>query len=54
MGMEKTYDHGIQENAQERDQENDFVNWIDMGEAIKKLSYINEKKVLKKAQGLMH
>jgi 8-oxo-dGTP pyrophosphatase MutT (NUDIX family) len=44
----------IQENAQERDQENDFVNWVDMGEAIKKLSYINEKKVLKRAQGLMH
>ena len=44
----------LQENAQQRDEENDSVVWLDMGEAIKRLSYLNEKKVLKKAQGLMH
>lgn len=44
----------IQENAQPRDQENDAVSWVDVGEAVKRLSYINEKKVLKKAQGLLH
>lgn len=44
----------VQENFQERDQENDMVSWVDVGEAAKRLSYINEKKVLKKAQGLMH
>ena len=42
-----------QENAQARDQEADEVGWFDYGEAMRRLSYLNEKKVLKKAQGLM-
>jgi len=43
----------IEENAQPRDQEADAVAWFDLGEATRRLSYLNEKKTLKKAQGLL-
>lgn len=41
------------ENAQERDQEADSVGWYDAGVAKKKLSYLNEKKILAKAESLL-
>ncbi len=43
----------VQENAQPRDQEADTVGWFDIGVAKKKLSYLNEKKILVKAEGLL-
>lgn len=43
----------IEEDAQPRDQEADSVAWFDMGVAKKKLSYLNEKKILAKADGLV-
>ena len=42
-----------QENASVRDEEADQVSWLELGEANKRLTYINEKKLLKKAQGLI-
>ena len=41
------------ENAQQRDQEADEVAWFDFPEALRKLSYLNEKKILKKAQRMV-
>lgn len=43
----------IEEDAQPRDQEADSVAWYDIGVARKKLSYLNEKKILVKADGLI-
>jgi len=40
------------EDAQPRDQEADSVGWYDPGVAKKKLSYLNEKKILSKAESL--
>ncbi len=37
----------------ERDQEAHSVGWYDVGVAKKKLSYLNEKKILGKAEGLL-
>jgi 8-oxo-dGTP pyrophosphatase MutT (NUDIX family) len=42
-----------EENAQQRDQEADSVGWYDVGVAKKKLSYLNEKKILSKAESLL-
>ena len=36
-----------------RDDEAHSVGWFDVGEAYRRLTYINEKKLLKKAQGLI-
>ena len=41
------------EHAQERDQEADSVGWYDAGVAKRKLSYLNEKKILAKAESLL-
>jgi len=41
------------EHAQQRDQEADEVAWFDFPEALRKLSYLNEKKILKKAQRMV-
>ena len=41
------------EDAQPRDQEADSVGWYDAGVAKKKLSYLNEKKILSKAESLL-
>jgi 8-oxo-dGTP pyrophosphatase MutT (NUDIX family) len=43
----------VKENAQERDQEADSVGWYDAGVAKKKLSYLNEKKILSKSESLL-
>lgn len=43
----------IRENVQERDEEADSVGWYDAGVAKKKLSYLNEKKILGKAESLL-
>ncbi len=43
----------IEENAQERDEEADEVRWFDIGQAKSRLSYLNEKKILEKAQSLL-
>lgn len=43
----------VEENAQPRDQEADSVGWYDVGVAKKKLSYLNEKKILGKAETLL-
>lgn len=43
----------VKENAQTRDQEADSVGWYDVGVAKKKLSYLNEKKILGKAESLL-
>jgi 8-oxo-dGTP pyrophosphatase MutT (NUDIX family) len=43
----------VQENVRQRDEEADQVSWLDIGEANRRLTYINEKKLLKKAQGLI-
>lgn len=40
----------LEENSQQRDEEADDVAWFDFPEAMRKLSYLNEKKILKKAQ----
>lgn len=42
-----------QENARPRDQEADEVAWFEFPEALRKLSYLNEKKILKKAQRMV-
>lgn len=42
-----------EEDAQERDDEADSVRWFDLGEARRRISYRNEKKVLEKAQGIL-
>lgn len=42
-----------EENAAERDEEAHSVGWYDVGVAKKKLSYLNEKKVLAKAESLL-
>lgn len=42
-----------QENARQRDEEADSVGWYDAGVAKKKLSYLNEKKILAKAESLL-
>ncbi len=42
-----------EEDAQQRDQEADSVGWYDIGVAKKKLSYLNEKKILGKAESLL-
>jgi 8-oxo-dGTP diphosphatase len=42
-----------EEDAQPRDQEADSVGWYDVGVAKKKLSYLNEKKILGKAESLL-
>ena len=43
----------VEEDAQQRDQEADSVGWYDVGVAKKKLSYLNEKKILSKAESLL-
>ena len=43
----------LQEDAQPRDQEADSVGWYDVGVAKKKLSYLNEKKILGTAESLL-
>lgn len=43
----------VEEDARERDQEADSVRWFDIGEARKRLSYLNEKKVLQKAESII-
>lgn len=43
----------VQEDAQQRDEEADSVGWYDVGVAKKKLSYLNEKKILGKAESLL-
>ena len=43
----------VEENAQARDDEADSVGWYDVGVAKKKLSYLNEKKTLSKAESLL-
>lgn len=43
----------VRENARERDQEADEVSWFEFPEALRKLSYLNEKKILKKAQRMI-
>jgi 8-oxo-dGTP pyrophosphatase MutT (NUDIX family) len=42
-----------QENHQQRDTEADEVAWFDFPEALRRLSYLNEKKILKKAQRMV-
>lgn len=42
-----------EEDAQPRDEEADSVGWYDVGVAKKKLSYLNEKKILGKAESLL-
>lgn len=41
-----------EENVQEKDGEADEVAWFEFPEALRRLSYLNEKKILKKAQRL--
>jgi len=43
----------IKENYCQRDTEVDAVIWLTLGEAYKKLTYLNEKEVLKKAQRIL-
>ncbi len=43
----------IQENFCPRDNEADKVIWLTLGEAYKKLTYINEKEILKKAHRIL-
>lgn len=43
----------LEEDAQQRDEEADSVGWYDIGVAKKKLSYLNEKKILSKAESLL-
>ncbi len=43
----------MEENCQPRDQEADAVAWFDVGVARRRLSYLNEKKILTKAESLM-
>lgn len=43
----------VEENYCIRDNEADEVIWVTLGEAYKKLTYINEKEVLKKAQKIL-
>jgi 8-oxo-dGTP diphosphatase len=43
----------IQENYCLRDKEADEVVWLTLGEAYKKLTYINEKEILRKAQKIL-
>jgi 8-oxo-dGTP pyrophosphatase MutT (NUDIX family) len=41
------------ENAQPRDSEADEVAWCHPGEAFRRLSYLNEKEIVRKAQRLL-
>ncbi|MDQ7822183.1 MAG: NUDIX domain-containing protein [Candidatus Eremiobacteraeota bacterium] len=43
----------IQENFYPRDGEVDDVIWLTLGEAYKKLTYLNEKEILRKAQKIL-
>ncbi len=43
----------IKENYCQRDTEADEVIWLTLGEAYKKLTYLNEKEVMKKAQKIL-
>lgn len=43
----------LEENAHPRDGEADEVAWFEIGEAYRKLSYINEKNAVKKAQKIL-
>jgi 8-oxo-dGTP diphosphatase len=43
----------VEENATPRDGEADEVAWFEISEAYRKLSYINEKNALKKAQKIL-
>ncbi|MHC9544645.1 MAG: NUDIX domain-containing protein [Vulcanimicrobiota bacterium] len=43
----------IKENYCQRDTEVDAVIWLTLGEAYKKLTYLNEKEVMKKAQRIL-
>lgn len=43
----------VQENARRRDQEADSVAWFTLGEAYRRLTYLNEKEVVRKAQRLL-
>ena len=43
----------LEENAQPRDNENDSVVWLESSEAVRRLSYLNEKKIIKLAMGIL-
>ncbi len=43
----------VQEEAGIRDDEADAVGWFSMGEAWRKLSYLNEKEILRQARGIL-
>lgn len=43
----------VQEDAQGRDQEADEVRWIPLDEAPRRLSYFNEREVVRKARRLL-
>ncbi len=43
----------LRENVKERDQEADDVKWFDLGQAKKRLTYLNERKVLRKAESIL-
>lgn len=43
----------IEQDAQPRDDENDIVSWFEFSEALRRLSYLNEKKVVKLAMGIL-
>jgi 8-oxo-dGTP pyrophosphatase MutT (NUDIX family) len=43
----------VRENEAERDGEADAVAWMSMGEAYRRLSYLNEKEIMRKAQRLL-
>lgn len=43
----------VEESVRERDGEADAVGWFTMGEAWRKLSYLNEKEILRQAQRIL-
>ncbi len=43
----------VQEDAGPRDDEADAVAWFTLGEAWRRLSYLNEKRILRQAQGIL-
>lgn len=43
----------IQENAQSRDEEADEVVWMPLEEAARRLSYLNERDIVRKAKKIL-
>lgn len=43
----------VEENARERDQEADAVAWLDLAEAYRRITYLNEKEIIRKAEQLI-